>query len=149
MQTFLPVPNFKESAQYLDYKRLGKQRLEVKQLYEAIVTQSGRTYSHPAAKMWIGYTDALLYYGMAICDRWSSMDYKDNHWLQFNGWLECDNENKIQLPPWLGSPRFHASHRSNLLRKFPEHYKQFGWLEVDSLPYFWPDANYDWRKYEC
>lgn len=145
MQTFLPVPDFKSSAQYLDYKRLGKQRSEVKQLYEAIVTQEGRIYSHPAAKMWIGYTDALLHYGMAICDAWSSRGYQDGLWLQFRDWVESDN---YRLPPWLGSPKFHASHRSNLLRKLPEHYRQFGWTETPNLPYFWPDANYDWRKYE-
>ena len=32
----------------------------------------------------------------------------------------------------------HASHRSNLLRKDPEHYMQFGWTEPPDLPYVWP-----------
>ena len=32
----------------------------------------------------------------------------------------------------------HASHRSNLLRKEPAHYTQFGWTEPPDLPYVWP-----------
>jgi hypothetical protein len=43
-----------------------------------------------------------------------------------------------QYPPWLGDEAFHASHRSNLLRKNPEWYGQFGWTEPDDLPYVWP-----------
>ncbi|HEY5312264.1 MAG TPA: hypothetical protein VIK18_07080, partial [Pirellulales bacterium] len=43
-----------------------------------------------------------------------------------------------QRPPWLGSRKFHASHRSNLLRKKPAWYAQFGWKEPDNLPYVWP-----------
>jgi len=41
-------------------------------------------------------------------------------------------------PWWLGRGDFHGSHRSNLLRKYPEHYAKFGWEEPDNLPYVWP-----------
>lgn len=34
MNTFLPYPSFDESAKCLDYKRLGKQRVEAKQILE-------------------------------------------------------------------------------------------------------------------
>lgn len=48
-------------------------------------------------------------------------------------------ENKnIVFPKWLGNDKFHASHRSNLLRKKPEYYSSFGWKESDNLPYIWP-----------
>jgi hypothetical protein len=43
-------------------------------------------------------------------------------------------------PPWLGCDEFHSSHRSNLLRKLPEHYSQFGWSEPNDLPYVWPNG---------
>ena len=36
MQTFLPYPDFKKSASCLDYKRLGKQRVEGLQILNAI-----------------------------------------------------------------------------------------------------------------
>jgi len=42
------------------------------------------------------------------------------------------------LPLWLGNEELHASHRSNLLRKAPLWYGQFGWTEPDDLPYIWP-----------
>jgi hypothetical protein len=42
------------------------------------------------------------------------------------------------MPPWWGDPAFHASHRSNLLRKDPVWYGQFGWAEPPDLPYVWP-----------
>jgi hypothetical protein len=42
------------------------------------------------------------------------------------------------LPSWWGDDAVHASHRSNLLRKLPEHYSRFGWSEPCDLPYVWP-----------
>ena len=49
-------------------------------------------------------------------------------------------------PDW-GAPsqhastlRLHRSHQSNLLRKEPAYYRQFGWNVPEDLPYFWPVA---------
>ena len=36
MQTFLPYPSFEESAKVLDWRRLGKQRVEGMQIINAI-----------------------------------------------------------------------------------------------------------------
>lgn len=36
MQTFLPFAEFKETACILDYRRLGKQRVEAKQIIQTI-----------------------------------------------------------------------------------------------------------------
>lgn len=41
-------------------------------------------------------------------------------------------------PSWLGDPKLHASHRSNLLRKDPIHYGKFGWEEPATMEYVWP-----------
>ena len=38
----------------------------------------------------------------------------------------------------LGDERLHTSHRSNLLRKAPEWYGQFGWTEAPDMAYWWP-----------
>jgi hypothetical protein len=43
-------------------------------------------------------------------------------------------------PPWVGNSTFHASHRSNLLRKDYAYYSKFGWREPVDLPYYWPEA---------
>jgi hypothetical protein len=44
-------------------------------------------------------------------------------------------------PPWLGNESFHASHRSNLLRKDFDYYSQFKWTEPTTLPYIWPSKD--------
>lgn len=135
MQTFLPYPSFKESAKVLDRARLGKQRVEAKQILLALANGGGWSH-HPATKMWRGYEFALAKYGEAICKEWIGRGYKDSLLPFFQSprpdffdWLK---------PPWIGNEEFHASHRSNLLRKMPEHYGQFGWKEPDDLPYVWP-----------
>jgi hypothetical protein len=50
------------------------------------------------------------------------------------------NGEAVSPPKWLGNADFHASHRSNLLRKEPSHYSQFHWVESPDLPYVWPVA---------
>jgi hypothetical protein len=50
MQTFLPVANFKESAKILDYRRLGKQRVEARQILNALQGKSKGWANHPATK---------------------------------------------------------------------------------------------------
>ena len=57
MQTFLPYTDFIKSAKCLDYKRLGKQRVEAKQILNILLgetTKAGWT-NHPAVLMWSGY----------------------------------------------------------------------------------------------
>lgn len=44
MQTFLPYPDFKKSAQCLDYQRLGKQRLECKQILQTLALKKYKEY---------------------------------------------------------------------------------------------------------
>jgi hypothetical protein len=135
MQTFLPYASFTESAKVLDYKRLGKQRVEVLQLLKAL-HEGGGWVNHPAAKMWRGHTDALVQYGLSICDEWIARGYKDTCREKIRGYLNMFSE--FHVPLWNDDEAFHASHRSNLLRKNPEYYGQFGWTEPDDLPYVWP-----------
>ena len=45
---------------------------------------------------------------------------------------------KLSFPPWFGNNSFHASHRSNLLRKNKKHYSKFKWKEPQNIPYIWP-----------
>jgi len=58
-------------------------------------------------------------------------------------WQEFGAKGSFLLPPWIGQENFHASHRSNLLRKKPDHYGQFGWDEPRDLPYVWPEKNHE------
>jgi hypothetical protein len=136
MQTFLPYPTFKDSARVLDRARLGKQRVETKQILNANFGLSKGWVNHPAAKMWRGHELALAQYGLAICNEWLFRGYKDSLAGDFYT-LTFDLED-TGLPPWWGDERVHSSHRSNLLRKNPKWYGQFGWQESDDQEYFWP-----------
>ncbi len=133
MQTFLPYPGFAASAVTLDRQRLGKQRVEAKQILLAL-QNGGGWVNHPATKMWRGYENALATYGMVMCHEWAFRGYTDNLLPFFLSHLGDD----MTAPPWLGDEAFHASHRSNLLRKDEQHYRQWGWVEPTTLPYVWP-----------
>lgn len=60
MMTFLPHEDFEKSAQSLDYRRLGKQRVEAMQIYNCLLKPT-RWKNHPAVLMWSGYEDALAH----------------------------------------------------------------------------------------
>lgn len=136
MQTFLPFPDFSASAEVLDRQRLGKQRLEVFQLLEAIHLFGGGDgdppyikgrRNHPIARAWLGHTGSLLLYGLAICDQWIGRGYRDSMRPRI-----CALRSHVASdapPPWLGRPRVHSHYRSILLAKDPEHYGGFGWSE--------------------
>lgn len=133
MQTFLPFDDFHQSARVLDSKRLGKQRVEVLQILKAIIDESGWIH-HPATHMWRGHTNALVSYGVIICNEWINRGNKDTCLQQIANY-ERPNFN-YDLPPWFGQEDFHAAHRSNLVRKEPAYSKVFE--EDGSLPYCWP-----------
>lgn len=141
MQTFLPYSDFKMSAAVLDYRRLGKQRVEAWQILNALrgVSKGKGWVNHPATRMWRGYEDALTLYGIAMCEEWINRGYNDNMLPRFKELLPNGNIiYGVSLPPWLGSEKFHRSHRSNLLRKKPEFYREFWPKETDALEYVWP-----------
>ena len=135
MQTFLPHPNFQQSAATLDRQRLGKQRVEILQILKALATGTGWV-NHPATKMWAGHEHTLIEYGEAICIEWKNRGYKDTCHEKILAYRTAFPPS--QPPHWLGNPDFHASHRSNLLAKNPDHYNINGWTEPHNLPYIWP-----------
>jgi len=140
VNTFLPSPNFAESAKILDRQRLGKQRVEVIQLLKANLGLTKGWRNHPAAVMWRGHEIALAIYGMVICSEWTDRGYKDSCFNQI-AVIQKDlvvSGCTSDMPPWLGVAGIHESHQSNLLRKDPIYYGQYGWQVSDDLPYVWP-----------
>ena len=143
MQTFLPYKSFEKSARVLDNKRLGKQRVECTQILRALLVQDAKGWvNHPAVKMWRGHEGALYRYTGAVCNEWVRRGFKNEATQETLLILWHHHMNHLILhdnnPSWMGSRKFHAAHRSNLLRKLPTHYGQFGWKEPDDLPYVWP-----------
>lgn len=133
MQTFMPLPSFDDSLKCLDNKRLGKQRVEAFQILNILLnrTDTKGWRSHPAMLMWRGYEDALkLYYNLSL-HYWIQRGFRNN--MKIETLPYC-----LTSPHWMGNKDFHASHRSNLLRKDPNFYGQYRWKELDNLPYVWP-----------
>ena len=145
MQTFLPHESFEKSAQVLDWRRLGKQRVEGMQIINAITGKTrkdGKPYkgwiNHPCSVMWKDYVPALKHYTNIIIQEWITRGYNNN--------MEFYDTGKIIMPDWIGNEKFHSSHRANLLRKDYEYYSQFGWTENPEKPYVRHDKEKLWYE---
>ena len=136
MQTFLPYPNFRKTFRTLDYRRLGKQRVEAHQVLNVLLgrTETKGWVNHPITRMWNGYEPALqMYFNLGV-EEWINRGYNNNMLLE-------DIIEPIIYPHWLGNESFHSSHRANLLRKDYEYYSQFKWKEDSENPYTWYDID--------
>lgn len=136
MQTFLPYANFQDSAQVLDRQRLGKQRVEAKQILRALLGETAGWVNHPATKMWRGHERALAGYGMVICAEWRARGYRDTLLEYFRDQF-LSIQQPFTLPRWYGNIEFHRSHQSNLLRKDPDYYGDIFISVPNDLPYVW------------
>jgi hypothetical protein len=137
MNTFLPFPSFADSFRVIDNKRLGKQRVEAMQLLNVLSDPTKKGWrNHPATKMWEGYEHALCEYALACCAEWTGRGFKDTVAENIRGRIGQFPD--TGMPHWIGVAEFHASHRSNLLRKDPDFYSRYGWTEAPDLPYVWP-----------
>ena len=156
MQTFLPFPDFDRSAQALDNRRLGKQRVEALQILRALTYPTYGWKNHPAVLMWAGYEEALVAYALAVCREWCGRGFADTVVSTIGTDAAAVGLDRIRtqeelaavgaLPPWLGDEAVHRSHRSALLRKDPESYRPLFPDEPDDLPYHWPVRAADLRR---
>jgi hypothetical protein len=160
MQTFLPLPSFAESAAVLDRQRLGKQRVEAKQILMGLLQidkdgvplelsgnpdTSARIMTHPAAKMWYGYEMGLAVYTHLMCDEWVMRGYQSNVQEWVRAAIRMRGLTHVEMPPWRNDPAVYRSHQAVLLAKDPAHYSRFGWdvapaimTKGQPMPYVWP-----------
>jgi hypothetical protein len=149
MQTFLPYPDFAATARVLDPLRLGKQRVEALQTLRALTVRGYGWRHHPVVRMWAGYEEALVRYGLEVCERWCAMGRPDTCSITMSreltercGIVAPRSQSLLaaagELPPWLGDHDLHLSHRSALLRKAPDFYRPIFGDEPDGLSYVWP-----------
>ncbi|MFD0688217.1 MSMEG_6728 family protein [Actinomadura fibrosa] len=152
MQTFLPYEDFAATAGVLDPRRLGKQRVETLQVLRGLTVPGYGWRHHPAVKMWAGYEEGLVRYGLDICARWCELGRADTcagtlaaDLTSATGLKEVRRQAELaeagELPPWLGDPDFHLSHRSALVRKDREFYGALFPGTPDDLPYVWPASD--------
>lgn len=139
MQTFVPYPNFYQSAQVLDMKRLGKQRVETLQILHTLsqhrVANGWR--NHPAVKMWKHHELALVQYGITICKEWIGRGYKDTCLGKITAMEKEFPKDTHLLPPWWGDNAIHDSHKSKLLQKDFSWYSKYNWEVPLDLEYVW------------
>lgn len=152
MQTFLPYPDFTAVARVLDGKRLGKQRVEAIQVLRGLTRPGYGWRHHPAVRMWAGYEEALVRYGLDVCAVWRATGRADTCAATLAGDLAAaggpstirtqqELAAAADLPPWLGDEALHLSHRSALLRKDPGIYRPLFGDIPDDLPYVWPPSD--------
>jgi hypothetical protein len=143
VQTFLPYADFVQSGMCLDYRRLGKQRVEAFQILNILTKQTEKKgwLHHPAVLMWQGYESSLAMYMDAMIQCWVVRGYKNT--------MKLSGVKSATPPPWLGDSSFHAAHRSNLLRKDESFYRRYSWVEPTNLPYIWPTGGLDGRHGEA
>ncbi|MFF6999849.1 MSMEG_6728 family protein [Streptomyces sp. NPDC008313] len=154
MQTFLPFPDFAGSARALDRRRLGKQRVEALQVLRGLTVPGYGWRHHPAVRMWRGYDEALVRYGLEVCGVWTAQGLNDTcapslvaDFTRHHPDREVRGQERLaadgELPPWLGDPAFHRSHQSALVRKDPAFYTPLFPDIPDDLPYVWPASDRD------
>jgi len=138
MQTFITYKSFADTAKSLDNRRLGKQRVECYQILKALSDPEYGWQNHPAVKMWKRNEDALICYGLLICAEWISRGFKDTCYDKISSFCKrFGRTSPYKNPKWL-TDEFIQSHRSNLIRKLPDHYQKL-WPDVpNDLEYIWP-----------
>ena len=126
----------KVTAKALDNRRLGKQRVEAKQIIRDLLGETSYRINHPSVKSWRGHVEALKEYYNIIVNEWVERGY--------NNTMELYNvEDNIKYPSWANNEKIHFSHQARLIQKDEEYYKdKFNppsiYLQYD---YIWP-CNY-------
>lgn len=140
MQIFVPETSFSEIARVLDYRRLGKQRVETFQILRANLDLTLGWKNHPASRMWAENLAGLSAYGVAMCEEWIARGYKDTTLDKIVALVSPD---PTDLPTWWGRSDIVESHRSNLVRKDAGFYRLIYPNTPDDLPYVWvaPDGS--------
>lgn len=133
MMTFVTSSNPIECAKVLDYRRLGKQRVEAYQILRTLRNHSHGWKNHPAVRMWEGHENALAVYMNAMIDEWILRGYKNTMKKE-----EISETSPPKFPWWFYWKPLHDSHKAALNRKMSSWYN----FDVDECfmthGYIWP-----------
>lgn len=159
MQTFLPLKDYEESANCLDwqygYNRLNNQINETGVILKTLLGYYKRGWdSHPAVRMWKGCELSLWEYGQACIQAWKwrkgleedsrepmferlLINVMNNTSSYHRGKDGISGNYETNHPWWLGDEKFHSCHRAILMGKDLEKglhwYEQFGWTEEPAV----------------
>lgn len=149
MQTFLPYPNFLESANVLDKKRCWKQVIEAKQIIDCIEKkrrfkivgqpQKIAWENHPAVQMWEGYEAALMNYFNSFLNIAINKHHINTKYMFID--LRYVSGGFIpEMPWWWNKKKFHRAMRARLIEKDRDFYLHL-FPEDEGFndgKYFWP-----------
>lgn len=130
VNTFVPFADIAMCARALDYRRLGKQRVEAYQLWRALTGVTKGWVNHPATLMWKGHTCFLAKYMNTMIDEWVARGYRNT----MQKIPHCKNP---RPPWWWGWDPVHKSHQASLNRKDPAFYT-FDVGVFANYGYVWP-----------
>ena len=130
VNTFVPCDDVEKCARELDWRRLGKQRVEAYQIWRALKGYTRGWRNHPAARAWEGHECALAMYCNAMIREWINRGYRNT--MEF-----LPHGESPEFPWWWGWMPVHMSHRAALNRKLSSYYKyEVG--EYADWGYVWP-----------
>ena len=132
MMTFAVSESLVECAKALDYRRLGKQRVEAYQIWRCLMGITKGWRNHPATLAWEGHTCALAMYTNAMIAEWIRRGYR-------NTMKYLPHCRDPTFPWWWGWEPVLMSHKASLMRKMPEYYH---WEVGDYINhgYVWPHS---------
>jgi hypothetical protein len=86
-------------------------------------------------------------YGLAVADEWIARGGEDTTRAKIAEFApqaaHAAYAAKIPMPPWLGEPDLHLSHRSRLLQKEPRFYSELFPGTPADLEYVWPEPRHE------
>jgi hypothetical protein len=161
MQSFLTTTeSFELTAHHLDNKRLHKQTLEA---WQCLLTMSELDpdgndrkpkgwVNHPVVKMWRGHETLFVSYISATYFEWRSRGYKstllEKTYRTYDRAVDLGRiSSELTVPSWMQDQQYFANlcstHRTALLCKNYEWYRQFNWAEdpgfaPPTYDYLWP-----------
>ena len=136
-----------DSAEDLQLNELAVAAEESEKLFYAMIgMEDGDDHQAPSYKMWSGYETALAGYATAcyavLVSHGIHSGVRSARMAQAVAQLrQAGDPAPLVLPPWVSDTAVLKSHRSNLMRRFPDSYSWKG--TPARMPYVWPFVDED------
>lgn len=156
IQTYLPLPSFRDSIKTLtddDLRIQCAHVLEIMERFHCIEdSKLPKWYvpqipegneDAPILRMWRGYELQLCEYGLEACEEFQVRTSEPGLYKKLVDHLEwaAGEESDFNKPNWFGEVEFHISHQAALVRHNQKHYGRL--FRVDpAQPLEWPVSNY-------
>lgn len=150
MMTWMTRTSYGRTAEDLDNVQLNRCMTDTVVIFDVLTGAArGPRVRHPAMRMWNGYEFALGVYAMMLCLEWSGQRGFTGHqsfWYlsrAINQMKGDDPDFVYEAPPWREDKDVLASHRSNLLRRYPQTYDGKWEVCPENWPYIWPVIDFN------